>query len=706
MAFSAIARPGSTTTSLASGVAPRDPELVRRMLAGEANENDMFRGPVNKSTGSAPTAGGGNAGTPANQADFFGEGTNAGPAAPPPRPTSPDGLTYTDTGEPTPLYHQRKQLASGAVTPGSALGQQYLEADRRRIWAPSPEERAQGWEFNSETGLYQNDYGNGDVVTINNDPRRRYDAGNPPAYTVSNTPDGLRVGPGEALPGDNGQRLATQQEADAANRNIAATGDSHPGGGVMDPTIAPGSMRDLEGLSAAGQATFRDMARERATTGADMFAQGAAANGRRAARSGQVDYGPSQTIAAPTVAGSRNAAAGSFGSQQTVRAANVGSAAQATAARANATSAADRSGFLAGTAANARNIADLDFGQANQSREALGQSVNRLNAYADQGPGESAAQAQLRQQSEQNLGAALSLARSGRGNGAGNMKMAIAENAATNAETNMQAATLRAQEADAWRGRQLQAMGLAQEGTTNMRSQDIGAAQAQGQQAISREQIASNVDVSRAGLQQGLAQFNAGAQNQASLANAQLATSAALQNAAETNAGRRLQAQLTTDASGQTASLANARNIAMGNAGTQVNMQNAAEANQGARLQAQLSSEAVNNQAQLANALAIAQGNSNTQVNLGNLDADVAQRQLNDSLRTDLYGLGVDLGQQQLNAANAGVGTAFDYANLGAEIDWRALDREAGIRENAKDRKSKREAAIIGGAAALAEAAF
>ncbi len=43
----------------------------------------------------------------ANQSDFLGEGTNAGVRAPAGRPTTPDGLYFLDTGEPTPLWYQR-----------------------------------------------------------------------------------------------------------------------------------------------------------------------------------------------------------------------------------------------------------------------------------------------------------------------------------------------------------------------------------------------------------------------------------------------------------------------------------------------------------------------------------------------------------------------------------------------------------------------
>lgn len=46
---------------------------------------------------------------PANTFDFLGEGTLGPQQAPAGRPVSADGLTYTDTGEPTPEYYRRQE---------------------------------------------------------------------------------------------------------------------------------------------------------------------------------------------------------------------------------------------------------------------------------------------------------------------------------------------------------------------------------------------------------------------------------------------------------------------------------------------------------------------------------------------------------------------------------------------------------------------
>lgn len=747
----------------------------------------------------------------ARDADFLGEGLAPGRAAAAPpntRPMTPDGLTYTDTGEKTPLYYGRQKAGEngGRGAPGY---ENWIDP----IQGPT---RTQ-----IESGEYKYDADMGVYYTMDRG-LKKYISGNPaatgpqydvPAFTIG--ADGRTLSPGDGtIPG----RQGSPEEAARANANFDATGNSTPAGGFGQTGSGVMGTGELGTLSANAQQGFNDLAGQRGATARDMYAQGQAAQGRTASQTGfvdygkpqavgakmvkPVDYGPAQTITAPTLASAQQAAMGSFGNEQRVsaqqvgpaaqaslgnfgreqsfNAANVGPAAQATAQQASATSASNQAGFLAGTAAGARGLADIDFGQADQSREAMGAGLNRINSFVDQGPGESQALAQLRMAQEQNLGSALSMARSGRGNAAGNMKMAISENAATNAQTNQQAALLRANEADLWRGRQLQGLGLAQEGATAMRGQDIGAATAQGQHAVSREQIASNVDVNRAGLEQALSQFNAGAQNQASLTNAQLGTQVSLGNAEQSNLGSRLQAQLSTDATIQQAALANQRNVAMGQSGTQLNMSNAEQSNLGSRLNAQLGTDAAIQQASLANSrnvamgqtgsqvnmanaeqtnltnrmqgqltsdaaiqqaslanqlgiaqgnsttdlrginannasaaertraqlageLAIASGNSKTDLSRANLEAQIRQKEANDRLMTELYGQGVDLGGQQINAGKYAADSAYNYADLAAEIEGRNLDRAAGVKTAAQERKAKKEAGYISGFASLLE---
>jgi len=643
---------------------------------------------------------------------------------PPPRATSPDGLTYLDTGERTPLYYHRQENARG--TPG-------YENIYDPTFVPTRDQLASGeYKMDKASGTYYTTASNGiDRLHVTNNPA---EDGGSPAFTVGKTPDGLRVSPGDGtIPG----RQATPEEANRANANYIATGNSTPQGGWGAPGSGVGGVGELGTLAQNARDQFGAIAGARHDQARDMYAQGAAAQGRSAAQTSAVNYGAAQKVGssnaaagnygaeqriqAPTLAAARQAATGDFGAQQSVSAQQVGPAAQAQAQQAT-----NQAGFLGGTAAGARGIADLDYAQADQSRGDIQQSLGDIRGFLSQGPGPSMAQQQLRMAQEQNLGDALSLARSGRGNAAGNMKMALSENAATNAQTNMQSALLRAQEADTWQGRQLQGLGLQSSTATNLRGQDLSAAQAQGQHAVSREQIASNVDVSRAGLEQQLA-----------MNNAELGTRANLQNAAETNTGNRLNAQLGTEAALQEASLANARNIALGQAGTNVNLQNAEQQNLNSRLQGQLASDAAIQQAglanqrniamgdagtnvsvsnannasaaeraraELANSLAIASGNSRTQINTANLEAQMRQREANDRLLSEMTGYGVDLGNQELNAANYGVGADYNYADLAAEIDWRNLDRAAGVKSEERARKDKKDAAAIQALATFTEA--
>lgn len=90
---------------------------------------------------------------------------------------------------------------------------------------------------------------------------------------------------------------------------------------------------------------------------------------------------------------------------------------------------------------------------------AYGQLMN----FANQGPGPSAAQAQLAQATDANTQNALAMARSGRGMGGGaaGMRQSIAQNAVTQQGAAGQMAELRANENTAFQGQRLSAMGAA-----------------------------------------------------------------------------------------------------------------------------------------------------------------------------------------------------------------------------------------------------
>jgi len=98
------------------------------------------------------------------------------------------------------------------------------------------------------------------------------------------------------------------------------------------------------------------------------------------------------------------------------------------------------------------------------SAEQLGGIGQRYIDYSQAGPGPSVAQAQLQQAAAQNQAAQLGMARSVRGSTSANaaLRGAAVNNANTAAQTNQTAAILRAQEDDAYKQRQLAALGGAQ----------------------------------------------------------------------------------------------------------------------------------------------------------------------------------------------------------------------------------------------------
>lgn len=109
------------------------------------------------------------------------------------------------------------------------------------------------------------------------------------------------------------------------------------------------------------------------------------------------------------------------------------------------------------TAASTNRLANYDGGNVDSR---LGDAYDRLNAYATQGPGPSAAEAQLRSAQDQNVANQIALARSGRGAGANAnaARQAAFQSADIGQRTAADMATLRANEAAAWRQQQLQAL--------------------------------------------------------------------------------------------------------------------------------------------------------------------------------------------------------------------------------------------------------
>jgi hypothetical protein len=139
---------------------------------------------------------------------------------------------------------------------------------------------------------------------------------------------------------------------------------------------------------------------------------------------------------------------------------------------------ADSAAYRAGvTGQNYQQDAATDYGMQQNDRSRSLSALDQLHGFINNGPGPSAAQAQLQQASDHNMASAMALARSGRGAGdnAAAMRNAAFQNAATQQQTGQQAAVLRANEATAWNQQKLGAMGMEQNTLGNMRGQDLGA---------------------------------------------------------------------------------------------------------------------------------------------------------------------------------------------------------------------------------------
>jgi len=103
--------------------------------------------------------------------------------------------------------------------------------------------------------------------------------------------------------------------------------------------------------------------------------------------------------------------------------------------------------------------------------------LQRLNGFLDAPDGPSVAEAQLQQAQSDNMANLIGAARSGRG-GAGSqaqaLRGAMSEGSAIMSDTAGQLATLRAQEADMLKNRQLSAIGLGGQMSEAQRAQDLG----------------------------------------------------------------------------------------------------------------------------------------------------------------------------------------------------------------------------------------
>lgn len=194
--------------------------------------------------------------------DFFGGGVvthdgSESPKAPTPRATSADGLTYLDTGEPTPLYYERMKAMDDPTYQANETA--FVPGDVR-----DPNSR---YKFDAAQGLYYTEDNRGRRTYIGNDPARAEQARNTPMFDISADPySPLSAGSGQGAPG---QRQGTAAEATAGNRQYQATGSSV---GFAPPPVAGGAGSGTAGaqsLQAGAQQDFSDQVDETKTGIAD-----------------------------------------------------------------------------------------------------------------------------------------------------------------------------------------------------------------------------------------------------------------------------------------------------------------------------------------------------------------------------------------------------------------------------------------------------
>lgn len=134
-------------------------------------------------------------------------------------------------------------------------------------------------------------------------------------------------------------------------------------------------------------------------------------------------------------------------------------------------------GNIAGQLGSAPGAISGQLGTMGQSNANQSSMFGRVNSFLDAPDGPSVAQAQLQSAQADNMANLIGAARSGRG-GAGAsaqaLRGAVSEGGAVASDTAGQMATLRAQEEDMRKNRQLSAIGLGGQIATDMRGQDLG----------------------------------------------------------------------------------------------------------------------------------------------------------------------------------------------------------------------------------------
>lgn len=175
----------------------------------------------------------------------------------------------------------------------------------------------------------------------------------------------------------------------------------------------------------------------------------------------------------------------------------------------------DGQGYLAGAGTDARQRQLAALG-------GLQGQTNALNRFAGQAEGPSAAQAQLQRGVDAAQAQQMAFARAQPGGGGAALRQAAFNSGGISAQAGSAAAQLRAQETQAHRAQQLQALGAAQQGagmtagyTGQLFGQDVGLAQAQAGQANYDAGAVNQFNQGQQQLQFGVGQANLGAAGQA-----------------------------------------------------------------------------------------------------------------------------------------------------------------------------------------------
>ncbi len=343
--------------------------------------------------------------------------------------------------------------------------------------------------------------------------------------------------------------------------------------------------------------------------------------------------------------------------------------------------------FYAGNSNDAANqLEQYDPQAANTTAQALTgyqadrSGINALNSYAAEPEGPSAAQALLQSGSDANQRQAISLARSARGGPAAQaqaQRMAISENAATQAQTSGQAAVLRAQETNDYKTRQLSALAQAGSLISQADAQQIQAKAAGGQLLSAQDSqklaaLQTYAQVKTTMDQLGLSADQAAAQLASQMDTQHLS---ALQSAGQLQSNMDQQRLGALTAAGNVANNADAQSLAGKTSaanillqGSQINQQGAIAAQNARAVASGQQLQAISLQGQISDQIRTA----DIDVLKSNLSAQLQQANLNDTQVRAFAQMGEDARQAnqnaQLQAAQLGVSAAT--ASSAVDLAW------------------------------------